>query len=273
VELTEQANQIIEQAQSSGQTHESIMMIVMAVCLVVILIALGWDFWRNVYNMIFFPRVTFMRLAGEQQFLPNLFVVLFFGIVSAMISVHYWTIDLVRAGYLEQIEGYLTKILEYLPELPGADMKTMIDEFMKEAQSDINTNLAGFAIIPVTMTLNWLLYGLGFFITGKLIAKSTGGYSNYLCGNAFFYMFTPLIALGDFLGYMPNLTMFGNILFAAASAAIVLYAIFCLRDYWHCSWVNAIIGVVILVPLFTIIFSLIFTFLLVMLIGLIAQYV
>ena len=57
--------------------------------IVIAIIALGSEFWVNLWGIIIYPAMTFQRLLGEAQWVPGIVVVAISGLSSAMIFLAY----------------------------------------------------------------------------------------------------------------------------------------------------------------------------------------
>lgn len=244
MEITGQFDEII---QTSGYGTLQLIIYAMWASVLVVLITLGKDFWYNMFTMIFFPRVTFGRIAGEQQIAPNLFIALLFGLINGVIGFLYWADEAIMKSFIVNMNEQVLPIMTQLEDLIQTDIFATT---VKSITTDPSYGLGMLSIVPVLCLLGWFFYGLALFITGKLLSKSGGGgLSNYLCGIAPFSWITPFFFLGYWMGYGQDSTTMSMVMYIIGAVLLMFYLIMVMRDYYHISWPNAVVGMVIVTPL------------------------
>lgn len=240
MEITPQVDELIH---STG--YESLQMIiyVMWLSVVVVVVASGWSFWTNWFGMIFYPRMTFSRLAGEQAVLPNLFVALLFGLLNGTIGFIYWGNEAVRTSFKIYTENNVAPLVSQFESMVSS---TVISDMLSSISTDVNFAMGMLSIVPLLCLLGWFLFGLSLFITGKFLSKAaSGGLTNYLCGAAGYAWITPLLFLGYWMGFIEGSTTGSMVCYILGAVLFLFYLIFPLRDYYHVAWGNAIIGVLL----------------------------
>ena len=147
--------------------------------IVVAIIALGPEFWANLWGMIFSPALTFQRLLGEAQWVPGIVVVAIAGLSCAMIFLSYisdepltkWfsDIDVENNMVLGPVLGGLDGILEQV-----GWGKSVVSIFKYMQQNPFQaTTLA--VVVPLAFLVLWFLWGLAGQI-GSMIAGNRAGH-------------------------------------------------------------------------------------------------
>lgn len=233
--------------QTSGYENLQLIIRVMWASVIVVLIALGKDFWYNIFAMIFFPRVNFGRIAGEQQVLPNMFIVLLFGLINGVIGFHYWANTAIQKSYIVYMNE---KILPNMAQLEDAIQTDVFATMVHAMTRDPNYALGMLALVPIICLFGWLFYALALFITAKLITKGGGGgLTNYLCGIAPFSWITPLFFLAYWMGFYQDSTTMAMVLNIIGLVLMLFYMIMVMREYFHVAWGKAILSMAIITPL------------------------
>jgi hypothetical protein len=238
VEITPQVDELIH---STG--YESLQLIIyfMWLSVLVVVVASGLSFWVNWFGMIFYPRMTFSRLAGEQQVLPNLFVALLFGLVNGTIGFIYWGNPAVQVSFKIYSENNVAPLVSQFESMISS---SVVSDMLAAISTDVNFAMGMLSLVPLICLLGWFLFGLSLFITGKALSKSaSGGLTNYLCGAAAFAWITPLFFLGYWMGFIEGSTTSSLVCYIIGAILLLFYMIFPLRDYFHVAWGNAVIGV------------------------------
>lgn len=243
MEITSQIDDMI---QTSGYENLQLIIWVMWISVVVVLIALGKDFWYNIFAMIFFPRVNFGRIAGEQQILPNMFIALLFGLINGAIGFHYWVNTAIQKSFIVYVNE---TILPGMTQLEDAIQTDVFATMVQAMTRDPNFSLGMLAIVPIMCLFGWFFFALALFITGKLISKGGGGLSNYLCGIAPFSWITPLFFLAFWMGFNQGSTTMAMVLNILGVVLMLFYLIMVMREYYHIAWSQAIVGMVVVAPL------------------------
>jgi hypothetical protein len=85
-DATAQVDQII----ANYQANQLILWITLGV-IIIALIALGTEFWVNLWGIIWSPSLTFQRILGEGQWVPAIVVVAITGMSIAVIILSYFS--------------------------------------------------------------------------------------------------------------------------------------------------------------------------------------
>jgi len=239
---------------------------VMWFAVVVVLIVIGLDFWRNIFGMIFFPRMNFSRIAGELQMFPGLFVALLFGLINGIIGFNYYRIDEVKGSFLAQMNDTISPLLQQLSDMTGMQLNAIIETMTKDP--DYAYGLL--AVIPLICGFSWFFYALALFINSKFVSKAGGSLGNYLAGISYFSWITPLLFLGYWIGFINPTT--GWILKGLAIALFIFYFTFTIRDFMHIPWGNTLVSVIIITPVIFIILMALFVVLCLVAVNQLGQY-
>ena len=264
VDVTSQFDEVIHQVPYSQITMS---IWIMWVAVVVVLIVLGLDFWRNLFGMWFFPRMNFSRIAGELQIIPNMFVALMFGLINGIIGFNYYRIDEIKGSFLAQMDKTIRPLLEQVAGMTQMPLATVIDSM--KADPDYAYGLL--ALIPLFCGFAWFFYGLSLWLTSKFVSKSGGTLGNFLCGISYFSWLTPFLFLGYWIGFMnPSVAM---VFLIIGFVLLVFYMTATLRDYFHIPWGNTLVAVVIVAPLIFVILMSLFVILMLMAVNQLGQYI
>jgi hypothetical protein len=156
--------------------------ITLAVILVAV-IALGSEFWVNLWGIIIYPSMTFQRLLGEAQWVPGIVVVAISGLSSAMIFLAYisdqklteWFthIDAANNPLLGPIFSNLDNILGQV----GWDKK-LLDIFIYMQKNPFQAGTLA-VIVPLAFLILWLLWGFAGQLASMIAGNKAGhGVSN-----------------------------------------------------------------------------------------------
>ena len=153
------------------------------VVIVVALLALGTEFWVNLWGTIAFPSLTFQRILGEAQWVPGLVIIGITGLANAVIFLSYisdeelteWFVNIafdqvpVLGQLLTQLDGILNQV--------GWDRSILaILEYMQKFSFQAQTVTV---VVPVAFVLLWLAWGLGGQIASMIAGNKAGhGISN-----------------------------------------------------------------------------------------------
>ena len=243
----------------------------MWISVVVVLIALGKDFWYNWFSMIFFPRVNFGRIAGEQQILPNLFIALLFGLINGVIGFHLWANAAIQKSFIVYMNETILPNMNQLEEMIQTDI---FASMVKSMTTDPNYSLGVLAIVPLLCLIGWFFFALALLITGKVLSKSGGGgLSNYLCGIAPYSWITPLFFLAYWMGFNQASVTTALVFNILGVVLMLFYLIMTMRDYYHIAWPKAFVGMVIVAPLVFAVLWVVFIMLVLLLIVQINTYI
>ncbi|MFH1514417.1 MAG: hypothetical protein ABIG42_03050 [bacterium] len=244
MEVTSQIDEIL---QSTGYESLTLIIYCMWIAVLVVLIALGLDFWRNFFSMLFFPRVNFGRIAGEQQVLPNLFVALLFGLINGVIGFHYWSNPAIRQSFIVYLNDIVAPLITQIEDMIGTDV---FESLTASITSDPNYSMVILGTIPILCLFGWLFYALSVMITGKVLSKgASGGLSSYLSALAQFSWITPFLFAAYWIGFNPGSATAALVLNIIGLVLLAFYMIMTLREYFHVAWHKAIVGVLIVVPI------------------------
>lgn len=171
---TSQIDQIIQ-----GYDAVSLAVYISLAVVVVALLALGTEFWVNIWGCIFYPAMTFQRLLGEAQWVPGIVVVGVAGLSSAMIFLSYisdpgpteWfsKIDLEAHPLIYQAFTGLDSVLE---QVGWNKSLVSIFKYMQGHAFQANTMAV---VVPVAFILLWLVWGLAGQLA-SMIAGNKGGH-------------------------------------------------------------------------------------------------
>lgn len=268
MEVTGQIDDLI---QSSGYESLQLIIYLFWVAVLVVLIAAGLNFWRNFFSMLFFPRVNFGRIAGEQQVLPNLFVALLFGLVNGVIGFHYWANPAVRQSFIVYLNDTVLPLMTQLEEMIGTDVFETLAQSMT---TDPNYSMVLLGVVPILCLFGWLFFALAVWLTGKSLSKgATAGLSSYLCALAQFSWITPFFFAGWWVGFNPGSGTISLVFYIIGLVLMLIYMILTLREYYHVAWSKAFLAVIIVIPIILTIFWGIFIMILLYLMFQINEYV
>ena len=174
LDATAQFDQIIANYESITLT----VYITLAV-IVVALIALGSEFWVNLWGALFFPSVTFQRVLGEGQWFPGLVIICVTGLSSAAIILSYisdpaltqWftNIDIQNAPVI----GPLLSSMDNMLSQVGWD-KSLISIFKYMQQNAFQVQTIAVAV-PIVYLVFWFLWCLSAQL-GSMIAGNKAGH-------------------------------------------------------------------------------------------------
>jgi hypothetical protein len=152
--------------------------ITLAVILVAV-IALGSEFWVNLWGCIVYPSLTFQRLLGEGQWVPGIVVVAISGLSSAMIFLAYIS-DLRLTEWFSKIDapnnpilGPIFTNLDSILEQVGWNSKLMDIFHYMQLNPFQATTLA--VVIPLVFLIVWLVWGLAGQL-GSMLAGNKAGH-------------------------------------------------------------------------------------------------
>jgi len=149
----------------------------LAVILVAV-IALGSEFWVNLWGIILYPAMTFQRLLGEGQWVPGIVVTAISGLSSAMIFLAYisdqklteWftRIDAANNPLLGPVFNNLDNVLDQV----GWDKK-LLDIFIYMQQNPFQAATLA-VIVPLVFLVVWLLWGFGGQLASMIAGNKAG---------------------------------------------------------------------------------------------------
>jgi len=262
LDATTQVDQFIQ----SYQPSQLILWITLGVILVA-LIALGSEFWVNMWGMIWSPSLTFQRLLGEAQWVPGIVVVALIGMASAAIVQSYFANPTVVENMLELVDpevnvqaGTLMEQLDGVFEQIGSEFTIAgnikyIREFAFQTQSIAMA-------IPLYFLLLWLIWGLAGQL-GSMIAGNKAGHGVSNLWSAVPYAF---------LIWVPSTWFFMMAVYGNGFAKILLYIfqlfflvlhVAMMREHGRYTIQKAIVATIltlILVPVFLVVLAILAAF-------------
>lgn len=147
--------------------------------IVVAIIALGTEFWVNLWGMIVYPSVTFQRLLGEAQTVPGIVIVAIAGMASAAIVLSYFSNEAIVEKLLEATDPAQNPRMEQL--------STQFDKLFEQTGSDftITGNIEyiqeftfqtrSIAVsLPVAFLVIWFLWGLAGQLASMIAGNKAG---------------------------------------------------------------------------------------------------
>ncbi len=152
--------------------------------IIVALIALGTEFWVNLWGVIFSPSLTFQRLLGEAQWAPALVIAAIAGLASAAIALSFFSDQALMEKVLDQIDpasnaqvAQLSDQLDNLFNQIGSDFTVTGNlEWIKEFTFQLRTIAVA---MPLIFLIVWGLWGLAGQLASMIAGNKAGhGLSN-----------------------------------------------------------------------------------------------
>ncbi len=195
-DATAQADQIL----ANYEAARLIIWITIGV-IVVAIIALGTEFWVNLWGLITSPSLTFQRMLGEAQVVPGLVLVAVSGLATGVIVNSHLSNPSIITAVLDMLNNdislQMAEQLDSIFDQVGSDFTMLgnmayVQTYVFQAQS-----LA--VAIPVAFLISWILWGLAAQVASMIAGNKAGhGVTNiwaaipYLCVinilNYWFYM-------------------------------------------------------------------------------------
>lgn len=248
LDATAQVDQILANYEAS----QLIIWITVGV-IVVALIALGTEFWVNLWGVLFSPSLSFQRILGEAQAVPGLVLVAITGMACGTII----------NAYLSN-EAVVSKIVDFLNSNLMAQFGEQLDQIFEQVQSDFS--LAGNVVyireyifqaqsiavaIPIAFLISWILWGLAGQLASMIAGNKAGhGLTNLWSAIPYVFLFQILTI------WFKMMEMTGSSFANIMGIIVTIYAIFLhvvmMREHGRYSIANAIISTVLTVVLFII---------------------
>ncbi len=188
------ATDIVDQA-ISGWNPVSTSIWILLFAVIVVILVLGMEFWRNVFGILGSPSITFQRLIGEVSLPPALFVVIISGFLMAIVLLAGWTNP--HTG--DAVKAHFNIAFDWMGE-KAAESQGMLPEqidfraWFNNLQRDFMSMLVFFALIPIGCLIVWFLGSLGFHLASLLAGNKGGGsIGGMLTASAYPYMLFALI--------------------------------------------------------------------------------
>jgi len=228
--------------------------------IVVALIALGTEFWANLWGAISSPSLTFQRLLGEAQTVPGIVVIAVVGMASSAIALSFMSREQVIERVLDITDPTNTPIVQQVT----AQLDSIFDQIGSDFSIGSNIEyVQNFTFqtrslvlaIPIAFILIWLLWGLAGQL-GSMIAGNKAGHGLTNLWAAVPYVFL----LGILSTWLLMLTLAGHGWARVAFWLVQLYFLFLhvmmMREHGRYNIQSAIVATilnVILVPVFIVV--------------------
>jgi len=258
-DATTQVDQLI----AGYESTQLIIWITLGVILVA-LIALGTEFWVNLWGAIHAPSLTFQRLCGEAQWVPGLVVVAMTGMAVAAVIMKYLDNPAVLGTVLNGLDpavnqqaGTIYEQLDNVFDQMGSDFTIAgnIENIRKFAFQSRSVAMA----VPLFFIILWFFWGLGGQLASMIAGNKAGhGYSNLL--SALPYAFIVSILSTWFFMMMEGGSGAGKILFMITSLYFLFLHVVLMREHGRYDIGKAIVATVLTVVL-TIVFLVVLAFL------------
>jgi len=257
-DLTETVDPLLANYQSS-----TLILWITLVVILVALIALGTEFWVNLWGMLWYPSLTFQRMLGESQAIPGIVVTAIAGMASGLILNAYVAKAEVVNSILDFLElGFMSTALEQLDNLldqVGSDLSILskIDQLSEYGFQAQSIALA----VPIGFLILWVLWGLAGQL-GSMIAgnKAGHGLSNLL--SALPYTFLVAILSTWFLMWSITGSGFAKILLYLSWLYFLFVHVAMMREHGRYNISKAIIASIL-----TLILTIVFVVVVVILIA------
>jgi len=251
LDATAQVDQILANYEAS----QLILWITLGV-IVIALIALGTEFWVNLWGIIFYPSITFQRLLGEAQWVPGIVVVAITGMSAAVIILSYFSRPDIVEKLLEIIDpanpamGSGATQLDSIFSQLGSDFTVAGNiEYIKEYA--FQTRSIAMAM-PIAYIVMWFVWG----ICGQLASMIAGNKAGHGMSNL--WSAIPFVFLVDILTVWFNMiSLYGAHWALIASYIARFYFLFLhvimMREHGRYDIGKAIVATIltlILVPIF-----------------------
>jgi hypothetical protein len=219
----------------------SIYILVFAV--VVVLIVLGLEFWRNFFGMLGSPGITFQRLIGEVSLPPAIFVVIVAGFLMAITTLAIWT----DRDFGDSVVAQFNIAFDWMEEQDTEGMLPDEIDFVKwfsNLQRDIAYMLSFFVLMPIACLVIWALGGVGFHLASLLAGNKGGGsVAGMLTASAYPYIPAVMVIL------LALRVIYAGWLNMALLVIFTLYFIFLwtllMREYGRYDYVKSFISFII----------------------------
>jgi len=265
LDATSQVDSILQNYQAA----QLIIWITLGV-IVVAIIALGSEFWVNLWGVIAYPSLTFQRMLGEAQTIPGIVIVAIAGMASAAIILSFFSNEVIVEKLLEmsnpeqnpQVQvaaGQLDTLFEQI----GSDFSVTgnieyIQEFTFQTRSIA-------VALPVAFMVLWFLWGLAAQLASMIAGNKAGhGLTNMWSALPYvFILFVPLNWFAMLQIYGHGWARFMEILF---NLWFLFMHVVLMREHGRYDIGKAIIATIftlILVPIFIVVLAIAIAFIMV----------
>ncbi|MCX6645967.1 MAG: hypothetical protein NTY09_06385 [bacterium] len=236
--------------------------------IVVALIALGTEFWVNLFGVIFSPSLTFQRILGEAQTVPGLVIIAITGMACGAIVNGFLSNEVIVQKIVDTINSDMVK--------QGGDQ---LDQVFKQTQSDFSLvgNLdyvreyifqaQSLAVaIPIAFLVAWILWGLAGQLASMIAGNKAGhGITNLWSAIPYIWIF---LILSTWLSMLQMAGRSGvNIIGLIVGLFMVFIHVVMMREHGRYSIANAVISTVltgILYPILLVVVT-------ILIVGIVAQ--
>ena len=154
----------------AGQIHDKTLFIILGVVTLLVLVALGLKFWRNMFEVITAPAASLGYHGQNDNIFFSLVVVVLGGLIGTFILVN------AQGEMVQGFHTYAVTISNVIAE--GGASSTYRDVAATWGANKIDATFANYFIsnlplFPVMMVLNWLLVGILAFLGSKMFGGHT----------------------------------------------------------------------------------------------------
>jgi len=264
LDLTTQVDQLI----ANNQASTLILWITLGV-IVVALIALGTDFWANLWGAIFSPSLTFQRLLGESQWVPAIVIIAIIGLACSVIVNNYMGKEEVIQNIFDQISmdnpaaQQMFGQFDNLADQIGSDFTLSGNiDYVKEYAFQTQSIAVALPVWLIVLWLVWALSGqLGSMIAGN---KAGHGLSNLLSALPYIFMVWILTAWFTMLDLAGSAA--GRILYLIFNLYFLFLHVVLMREHGRYDIGKSIVATIltlILVPVFLVVLFVLILFIMV----------
>ncbi len=231
--------------------------------IVVALIALGSEFWVNLWGMIFSPSLTFQRLCGEAQWVPGVVVVAVAGMASAAIVLAYFANPVVVENMFEKLDpasnptaGQIYEQMDNIFDQIGSDFSLMGNVEYVQTYAFQTQSIA--MALPVAFLIIWLLWGLAGQLSSMIAGNKAGhGLTNLWSSLPYTYIIGILSTW--FLMMMTFGNTFAKVMYIITTLYFLFVHVVLMREHGRYDLGKAIVSTILTIIL-TIIFVIVFAF-------------
>jgi hypothetical protein len=247
-DATAQVDQILANYEASGL----IIWITVGVIIVAI-IALGTEFWANLWGVIFSPSLTFQRILGEAQAVPGLVIVAVTGMACGAIV----------NSYLSN-ETVVTNLIQRMNNPTMAQVFASLDQIFSQVKSDFSLegNMGYIqqyifqaqtvaVAMPLVFLVIWLLWGLAAQLASMIAGNKAGhGITNIWSAIPYIFMYQILSNWFDMMKLAGNGA--ARILGYIVGIYMIFLHVVMMREHGRYSVSNAIVATILTAVLFVV---------------------
>ncbi len=244
---------------------------ILAITVIIIVIVLGLEFWRNFFGMLGSPALTFQRLIGEISLPPAIFVVVVSGILMAITLLLAWTDPVTGDAVKAQFNIFFDWMSEKVATMGGAIPEQInLREWFGHVEQDLAYLYAFFVLVPIGALIIWVLGGVGFHLASLMSGNKGGGsIGGLLTASAYTYLPDVLVIL--FLVKFIYSGTFNTILLVIFGLYWLFLWVLLMREYGRYSYIKGFISFIIGF-IFTAALTVFTTLIILWIIGLVLQY-